>query len=385
MPQQTPRVAVSPEMMSWAVRYSRREDYLRGKYPKLDAWIEGTVQPTMKQLESFARDTRVAEGYFYGTRIPEMELDMPDMRTVGGIGIGEPSPELYDTIYACRRRQDWYADYAEWAGQEPLPFVGSLTVDVASREAAAEIRSVLGFGRQERAELTRARYRQALVRLTSDAGLLVMINGVVEHDTSRKLDPGEFRGFAVSHELAPLIFVNGADSLSAQIFTLAHELGHIWLGETALSAPDHSVEPDHPVETWCNAVAAEMLAPLEEIEDVVGDSDALDALPRLGRHFKVSDMVLLRRLRDAGMIASWEFSSRYDREMTRERAARRGETQSGGDFYANLFSRVGRPFAEALYCDTREGNTNYHEAYRLLGLRDGDSFERLGERLGFEF
>ena len=201
-------------------------------------------------------------GFFFLPSPPDEQVPIPDLRTVGDRGVRRPSPDLLDTIYQCQQRQEWYRDYVRGIGLDPVAHVGSLSTATPVDEAASAVTAAMSFSVERRG----SNWSEAFGYLrdqAEDNGVLVMVSGVVGSNTRRKLDPAEFRGFALSDPLTPLVFVNGADTKAAQIFTLAHELAHIWLGQSALSDADLSVQATDNVERWCNRVAAEVLVPSE--------------------------------------------------------------------------------------------------------------------------
>jgi Zn-dependent peptidase ImmA (M78 family) len=214
-------------------------------------------------------------------------------------------------------------------------------------------------------------------------GILVMVSGVVGSNNRRRLDPEEFRGFALADPLAPLVFVNGADTKAAQMFTLAHELAHVWLGESAVSDAPTAEPPPQAVERWCNQVAAELLVPVGALRETYDRVAGLDAeTSRLARRFKVSTLVILRRIHDAGLITRQRFRGAYEAELERLAALPR---TSGGNFYLTLGARTGKAFARALVVSTLEGRTSFTEAFRLLGFKKMATFRELGESLGVGF
>ena len=376
------RVDVKPELLRWArERAGADVDALVRKFPKYREWESGEVRPTFRQLESFAKTVHAGVGYFFLPEPPDEPVPIPDFRTVGGAPVGRPSLNLLHTIYLCQRRQDWYQEFARAEGEDPLPFVGSAGLSDDVETVAARMRGALGFDLEERRDVPTWTEALRLFIAKADAlGVLVMVSGVVGNNPHRRLDPEEFRGFALADDLAPLIFVNGADTKAAQMFTLAHELAHLWLGETALSDSRPDSVPRRAVESWCNRVAAELLAPLAAIREEYREEEELpEALARLARRFKVSTLVVLRRLHDAGSLTRMQFRRAYDVERERLRSLPRSV---GGSFYPTLRSRVGRRFGHALVVSTFEGRTSFTESFHLLGIRKTSSLRDFAVSLG---
>ena len=376
------RVEIKPKLLRWAQERSGLDPAaLAHRFPQLDTWERCESRPTLKQLESFAKATHTPVGYLFLQEPPVERIPIPDFRTVGNERVGRPSPDLLDAVYICQQRQEWYRDFARYEGEDPVPFVGAAHLNDDVEATAATIRREIGFDVEERRQMPT--WTDALRRFIEQAdrlGVLVMVSGVVGSNNRRKLDPHEFRGFALADRLAPLVFINGADTKAAQMFTLAHELAHIWLGLSAVSDAQASQVPEHEVERWCNRVAAELLVPLAVVRAEYEPRKPLgEEINRLARRFKVSTLVVLRRIHDVGGLTQDQFWRAYREELQRLRAMPAG---SGGDFYLTLSARAGKRFARALVVSTLEGRSSFTEAFRLLGFKKMATFREVAHSLG---
>lgn len=383
MSSKTVRVPVNPLMLRWARERAGQDlSALEKAFPDLPAWERGDGQPTLKQLERFAQKTHVPFGYLFLDAPPDEPLPIPDFRTMHRMS-RRPSPDLLDTIYICQQRQEWYRNYLQRLGAEALPFVGSVTLEADPIQVAADIRQRLQFDLEERRNM--GSWEEALRRFveqTEAAGVLVMSSGIVGSNTHRKLDPQEFRGFALVDSLAPVVFINAADTKAAQMFTLAHELAHVWLGKSGVSDVQVGAFPDETVEKWCNQVAAELLVPAAALERAHQPAEELrPELDRLARHFKVSTLVILRRLHEIGALNREEFWQAYQEELAHLRQFERRGAGSG-DFYRTLNTRVSKSFAQAVVISALEGQTLFRDAFQMLGIRKQETFHQFAQSLG---
>jgi Zn-dependent peptidase ImmA (M78 family) len=370
------RVSISEPLLRWALERSHERANLEARFPKLPEWLSGSGKPTLYQLEELAKATSTPLGYFFLSKPPEEQLSIPHFRTLASERPRQPSPDLLETVQMMERRQAWMRDYLIEQGHGPLDFVRSAQLTVKTEDLAKDMQETLGLARGWAAG--QPRWTDALRHLQrkiEEAGILLAVSGIVGNNTHRKLDPAEFRGFVLVDEYAPLVFINGADGKAAQIFTLAHELAHIWFGRSAAFDLGELQPADDKTEIASNRVAAEFLVPASQLYDLWLDiKQEPERFQAIARCFKVSELVAVRRALDLGLITKKDFQDFYRNYQEKERRSA-SQGQEGGNFYATQNLRIGRRFAEAVMRAAREGKLLYQDAYKLTGLY-GKTFEQ---------
>lgn len=371
------RVGVSAPVLQWAMeRAGYTGTMLEPKFPKLQQWIQGEHQPTLKQLEKFSKATRTPLGYFFLNSPPEERLPIPFYRTIDDGELNRPGPDLLETVYAMKRRQAWFREYLMELGHEPLPFVGSADINDAPTAVAAQMRLALDL--QEDWAALHPRWEDALDFLRAaleQAGILVVFNGVVGNNAHRSLDVQEFRGFVLIDHYAPLVFVNNKDVKAAKMFTLAHELAHVFVGRGAIFDLKNLVPADNEVELFCNKVAAEFLVPEARLRECWPYAlQQAEPFNYIARRYKVSSLVAARRALDLMLISRDDFFRFYEAYLADERRTT-GQPDGGGDFYRNQNLRVGKRFGLIVAQAAKEGRLSYHEAYQLTGIY-GSTFDK---------
>jgi len=332
------------------------------KEEKVQAWETGESRPTFRQAQQWADRAHIPFGFLFLKAPPQENLPLPDLRTVGGDIPRTPSIDLLDTVRDVLRKQEWYLDYL--AGQEraPLPFVGRFNMTDAVEQVVADIRHVLGI--QVPLKKGADEYMRQLLAAADAAGILVMRSGIVGSNTRRKLDVGEFRGFAISDQFAPVVFINIADAPAARLFTLIHELAHIWIGSSGIS----SVSPSdsRKIEIFCNAVAGEFLVPEQIFRQRWASAvDWMVQLPELAAGFHVSKLVIARRASDLGLISRDAYVAFYLAELK----AYRDQKGGGGNFYQSAEGKNSKRFSRAVLSEALSGRLLLREAGKLLGVQ----------------
>lgn len=342
---------------------------------------ESTGSIPISLVEKLAEKTRIAFGYLFLDHPPQPSLPIADFRRVNVLHPSTPSDELMDVIYGAQLKQNWYRDYLIANGVKPLPFVGKASIKTSTKEVADDIRTTLniGFALAESAATAEEAWRNT-IEATEEGGILALCAGYAGGFTHRTLSADEFWGFAMSDEYAPLVFINGATTPAARFFTLAHEIAHIWIGETGVSSLDRTYADGNAIETYCNSVAAEVLLPLNELSACWhGKTNDVGEVERLSKKYKISKLVVARRARDAGFFTAEKYSSYYKLLIAQAKAQR--DASNGGKWYYNEKYQNSRKFSVTIIQEALAGRATQRDAMQLLGIKKDTTFRKYAKSL----
>ena len=292
--------------------------------------------------------------------------------------------KIAQTLQYLRRNErfGYYQDYCRSHDSQGPSIVGQYNTSDEAKQVAGDLSEYFGLNDQTYSSLPEAlaKRKQAL----EDRGLLIMVSGIVKGNTHRPLDIEEFRGFALSDNHAPLIFINGRDSEAAKNFTLMHELAHIALGESGVSEYDPNNYSSHAIENWCDRVAAEILVPASSLHRTYAPTATIEEnMEKLANRYKVSTLVILRRMKDLDFISEPNYKHRYQAE--RERLLKfldsNSQKKRGGNYYKVKPSTVSKRFLYALTISTLAGKTLYRDALQLSNIKKIDTFNTLAKQI----
>lgn len=313
-------ITVKPEVLQWAVRYSDlSEDVIYGRFP----WgCETPAQTTFRKLEDFAKVLRVPFSSLLLGEIPQEEpLPIPDFRTAANQNISKPSLNLRAILHIMALRQEWMRDYLISEGADTLPFVGSLMNAENPIAAAKKIREDLGLsvGWQNKFSNWESAYEH-LREVVENVGVLLFQECGLDATHRKRFRPEEFRGFVMADDYAPLIFINSADAKNDRMFTLAHEIAHLWMGNGGLF--------DFAKEDMANRIAAEFLVPKVRFRNAWRETSDFG---QLSLQFKVSTIVIARRALECRFIDSDRFWEFFRVQQEKFEAFRREQAKKRGD------------------------------------------------------
>lgn len=366
---------INGNIISWALERAGKVagDLARAMHVKpevLADWVSGQEHPTFRQAQLLARKLYIPFGYLFLSDPPEERPSIPDLRTVRSERKDVLSLEFRDTLNDALVKQNWYKELLLKEGAPVLEFVGNFTMKDPVAVVAGDIRDTIGLDHGFRLEspgfetfLTR------LIERVEAAGILVLRSGVVGNNNQRKLAVEEFRGFVLSDPVAPIVFINSNDALAGQIFTLAHELAHIWLGASGVTNPglgsfSNTSVPE--IESFCNKVAAEVLVPAAEFSTQWDEGAKLEEnLNRISRYFRVSPLVALISAKTLQKIPNDVFLEEY----AKRNVPRKKSDAASGHFHNTLPVRNSKTFTRRVLNAAYEGDILFRDAARLLKVK----------------
>lgn len=381
-------VKIESNIIDWLMQKIEGENLSSSIFEILNQWKSGEKKPTFNQVKELSKKTNIPLGYFFLETPPIEECKVVEYRTVDSLNAQNLSRNLIDTVDHMLNIQEWMRNYLIENGYGQLEFVGLSDGLDEPMIIANSIRKILGLDIEwyKESKSIDESYKR-LRSILEKSGILVMMNGIVGSNTHRPLNIREFRAFTLIDNYAPLIFINTNDTDGGKVFSLLHEVAHIWLGVNDFYNDQYGIATKvNATEKICNAVAAEILAPYDIFIKLWNQSNVeyVKKIEEIAKIFKCSRSVVARRALDIKFITNVQYGRIIEECIAQYEIWIEGKKikkSSGGNYYSTMASRIDPRFMNALANSAREGRTQYTEVYRLTNT-NRTTFDKLINRGG---
>jgi len=373
---------ITPKVLKWARESARMSletaaSKVRVSPERLTEWEDGASQPTIKQAETLAKAYRRPFALFFLPQVPRDFMPLQDFRRKNARELGTASMFILREI---RQKQAWIKDLYAENDEKTLPFVGRFTVKTSPDTVAADILKTL--------DITPGTYKtdnhiKEWIDKAEAKGVFISRTSFIH--SRLKLDSEELQGFTIADPLAPFVFVNSDDWNAPQLFTLVHELAHIWIAESGIS---NEIEPDqkhkdklHPVELFCNQVAAAALLPAKLMQAVEAQTfHSSTAVFRWAKKLGVSSFAFLYRALSMELIsldtyrklkkdADLDYHAFLAREAAKKERQKESKKPGGPDYFLLLVNKNSPMFTRVVMDAYRGGFIEPAQASGLLNTQ----------------
>ena len=354
---------INRSVLEWAFNRAGNNSSLVAEFKKFQDYLNGSARPTFIQAQKLAKILKIPFGYLFLDKPPLQTEIVPDLRTFDNqIDI---SLTLKTLLKDIKYKQEWYKDYIIENNEIGCSVVGKFSINSDFTEICNDIISKFNVANLKRSDPNQ--YIKNIIQQAEQLKILVMGNSVLGSNTRNKLEIDEFRGFAIYDDIAPLIFINKNDTYKAQIFTLFHEIAHLWIRESGIS-DIKNMEIDNNIERFCNKIAAEVLMPKKIFLDKFERKG--DWLLNLEKEFCVSRLALLTRAKDLKLINNKEYNEyrKIELKNIEEHLRNRQQRENFGIRHELVIqSRYGKLFSKAVTEAVLSEKETYRNGAKLFG------------------
>ncbi len=370
---------ITPNVLKWARESARIDEVTAASkvsvpIQKLKDWEAGITQPTIKQAKVLAKTYKRPFALLFLAEIPKDFQPLQDFRKKGSKTLGTASTFI---IREIQQKQSWIRGVYEENNEPKVPFVGKFSIKDDPTKVSENITKTLNI------HVPNYETVNPIKEWISKAeGMGIFISRTSFIHSRLTLDSEELQGFAIADSYAPFIFINSDDWEAPQLFTLVHELAHIWIAASGIS---NEIEPDirekdkfHPVELFCNEVAANALIPFNLITSVEKSTfkSAIDVF-KVARSLGVSSFAFLVRALNLNLItykeydelkqeAIFEFKEFLIREEEKKIKRESREKKGGPNPYLLRLNKNGHLFTQIVLDAFRGGSVEATLASNLL-------------------